>query len=79
MTSRTAPATRKVRVQMNLPPASMERLDALVTATESSSYAEVMRNALKLYEAAVAEAEEGGNLFVLRDGEYVPVLTLIGK
>lgn len=70
---------RKVRVQMNLPPASMERLDALVAATESSSYAEVMRNALKLYEAAVAEAEEGGNLFVLRDGDYVPVLTLIGK
>jgi len=70
---------RKVRVQMNLPPASMERLDALVAATESSSYAEVMRNALKLYEAAVAEAEEGRNFFVLRDGDYVPVLTLVGK
>lgn len=73
------PSDRKVRVQMNLPPASMERLDSLVATTESSSYAEVMRNALKLYEAAVAEAEAGRNLYVLKDGEYVPVLTLIGR
>jgi len=79
MNERTDSTARKVRVQMNLPPASVDRLDALVTTTESSSYAEVMRNALKLYEAAVMEAERGGNLFVLRDGEYVPVLTLIGK
>lgn len=70
---------RKVRVQMNLPPASMARLDALVERTESSSYSEVMRNALKLYEAAIEEMDDGGNIFVLRNGEYVPALTLLGK
>ena len=70
---------RKVRVQMNLPPASMARLDALVERTESSSYSEVMRNALKLYEAAVEEIDGGGGIYVLRDGEYLPALTLLGK
>lgn len=70
---------RKVRVQMNLPPASMQRLDALVERTESSSYSEVMRNALKLYEAAIEEVDGGGGIYVLRDGRYLPALTLLGK
>jgi hypothetical protein len=38
----------------------MERLRALRDKTEASSYAEVIKNALRLYEALIKEAE-GGN------------------
>lgn len=37
----------------------MERLQRLKERTEAASYAEVIRNALRLYEAMVAEAEQG--------------------
>ena len=38
---------------------AMERLQRLKDRTEAASYAEVIRNALRLYEALVAEAEQG--------------------
>ena len=37
----------------------MERLQRLKERTEAASYAEVIRNALRLYEAMVGEAEKG--------------------
>ncbi len=69
---------RMSRVQMNLPEKSVARLDALVAKTEASSYAEVMRNALRLYEAAIAEHEAGGGLFVRRPHGFEPVIATIG-
>jgi dihydroxyacid dehydratase/phosphogluconate dehydratase len=50
------------RVQLELPETSMERLKALREMTEASSYAEVMKNALRLYEALIKEAEQGNEL-----------------
>ena len=47
------------RVQLEMPPQAMERLQRLKDRTEAASYAEVIRNALRLYEALVAEAEQG--------------------
>lgn len=69
---------RMARVQMNLPEKSIQRLDALVAKTEASSYAEVMRNALRLYEVAVAETDAGGGLFVRRPHGFEPVIATIG-
>lgn len=60
------------RVQMDMPPKSLERLQRLQGITEASSYAEVVRNALRLYEALVDEAEEGHKLLIDRDGNIVP-------
>lgn len=54
------------RVQIELPPASMERLKALKDKTEASSYAEVTKNAFKLYERMIGLAESG-NVFLVRD------------
>jgi hypothetical protein len=54
------------RVQIELPPASMERLKALKDKTEASSYAEVTKNAFKLYERMI-ELAESGNVFLVRD------------
>lgn len=53
------------RVQLDLQDKSMARLQELKSKTEASSYAEVVKNALRLYEAVVAEAE-AGNSFLVR-------------
>jgi len=57
------------RVQMDMPPRSIERLKALQSKTEASSYAEVIKNALRLYEAIIEEVDAGNKLFVERDGK----------
>jgi len=63
----------KNRVQFDLPPRSLDRLNALKLKTEASSYAEVLKNALRLYEALIEEAEKG-NEFLIRneDGTITP-------
>lgn len=47
------------RVQLEMPPQAMDRLQRLKDKTEAASYAEVIRNAIRVYEALVAEAEKG--------------------
>jgi hypothetical protein len=59
------------RVQMDMPPRSLERLKALQEKTEAASYAEVVRNALQLYEALINEVDEGKTIYVEKDGAYV--------
>ena len=54
------------RLQIELPAASMERLKTLKEKTEASSYAEVTKNAFKLYELII-ELAEGENTFLIRD------------
>ena len=72
---RAAPGQRapKNRVQFDLAPKSMERLNALKAKTEAASYAEVVKNALRLYEALIEETDNGKEFFV-RDssGAMVP-------
>jgi hypothetical protein len=59
-------ALRKNRVQLDFPPRAMERLNTLKAKTEASSYAEVVKNALRLYEALIEE-DESGKQFLTRD------------
>jgi hypothetical protein len=61
-----AKGVKKNRVQLDFAPRSMERLNALKVKTEASSYAEVVKNALRLYEALIEETE-GGKQFLVRD------------
>ena len=56
----------KNRVQLDFPPRAMERLNTLKAKTEASSYAEVVKNALRLYEALIEE-DESGKQFLTRD------------
>lgn len=61
------------RVQLELPPQAMERLQQLKEKTEAASYAEVIRNALRLYEALIQEAERGAEFQVKEpDGTAMP-------
>lgn len=52
------------RIQLELPPASMERLTQLKQKTEATSYAEVTKNAYKLYERLIEITESGQRLCV---------------
>ena len=54
----------KNRVQFDLPPRSMDRLNVLKLKTEAASYAEVVKNALRLYEVLIEETESGKQFFV---------------
>jgi hypothetical protein len=67
------PKVPKNRVQFDLPPRSIERLNALKLKTEASSYAEVVKNALRLYEALIEETESGKQFFVRdENGAMIP-------
>jgi Arc/MetJ-type ribon-helix-helix transcriptional regulator len=60
------------RVQLEMPPQAMVRLQKLKERTEAASYAEVIRNALRLFEALVEEHDRGADFFLKRaDGESV--------
>ncbi len=58
------PKMSKNRVQFDLAPRSMDRLNVLKLKTEAASYAEVVKNALRLYEALIEETESGKQFFV---------------
>jgi Arc/MetJ-type ribon-helix-helix transcriptional regulator len=62
-------ATEKKRLNVILPERSARRLSALVKRTEATSYTDVLRNALRLYEAIVEETEQGNEVCIrARDG-----------
>lgn len=61
---------KKNRVQLDFAPRSMERLNILKMKTEASSYAEVVKNALRLYEALIEETDSGKQ-FLVRDKDGV--------
>ena len=57
-------AKETTRVQLELPAQSFDRLQLLKEKTEASSYAEVIKNALRLYEAMVSETERGNEVSI---------------
>ena len=60
------------RVQLEMPPQAMVRLQKMKDHTEAASYAEVIRNALRVFEALVQEHENGAEFSLKRpDGETV--------
>lgn len=71
-TAGEAPGRTTTRVQLEMPPQAMERLQRLKDKTEAASYAEVIRNALRLFEALVDEHEKGADFFLKRpDGDTI--------
>jgi hypothetical protein len=67
-TSDASPERATTRVQLELPPQAMERLQRLKERTEAASYAEVIRNALRLFEALIAEHEKGAEFALKQPG-----------
>lgn len=64
--SKSSSKKKTHRVQLELPSKSMERLDDLKDLTGASSYAEVIRNSIRLYEDMAKEASSGQE-FLIRD------------
>ena len=63
---------KTTRVQLELPEKTMSRLVSLKEKTESSSYAEVMKNALRLYENIIDNYEQGKRLYLKdQDGTII--------
>jgi len=66
------PGRTTTRVQLELPPQAMARLQRLKERTEAASYAEVIRNSLRLLEALLDEHEKGAEISLKRaNGEIV--------
>ena len=61
---------RKTRVQLDLSLSAVDRLSALKAKTEAASYTEVVKNALRIYEALIEETEAGKE-FLIRDKDGV--------
>lgn len=55
---------KTTRVQLELPDEAMGRLKRMRELSEAASYAEVIRNALRLYEKLVEEERSGGEVFL---------------
>lgn len=67
-----APDRSRVRLALDLSPAVADRLDELVLKTDSRSKAEVIRNALRVYEYMVDEAIEGAAFYIKEEGDKEP-------
>ena len=67
--------TTSKRIQLDMPDPALARLQSLKIKTEASSYAEVIKNALRIYEAIIEEADAGSSFLVRtvdgREKEYV--------
>ena len=65
------------RLQFDFSEESLLRLEKLINETEASTKAEVVRNALKLFEFAVNKSKEGYNLKFEKDGKLIEVAPLL--
>jgi hypothetical protein len=63
-------SVKKTRVQFDLSPRALAVLDRLKIKTESTTYAEVICNALKLYDGLITETERDSTVMVRnKDGQ----------
>lgn len=63
----------KTRVQFDLTPRAMALLTELKEKTDAASYAEVVKNALKLYDGLISEVEKGSEFLIRdKDGQVAP-------
>ena len=70
---RKARGVPKTRVQFDLSPRAFDRLTNLKEKTESVSYAEVVKSALRLYDGLIEETERGSEFLVRdKDGNVTP-------
>jgi hypothetical protein len=63
----------KTRVQFDLSPRAVNVLNELKDKTGAGSYAEVIRNAIKLYDGLITEVENGAEFMIRnKDGSVSP-------
>jgi hypothetical protein len=65
------------RIQIDLQDKSLERLEKLKELTESTSYAEVFKNSLRLYEFIIELEQSGKKLVIKADDGFTPISLLL--
>ena len=63
-----------IRINFFLPKKSKERLDRMLKIVEANTYAEVFKNALRIYEYLTNELQNGSEIFIVtQNGEKTKV------
>jgi len=65
------------RLQLALSDDALRRLDSLLAWSEANSYADVFRNALRLYEWYMLQRKQGYDIALLKDGMPVRIVDLL--
>lgn len=65
------------RIQFEFPPDAVERLDRIKQQTNSSSYAELVRNALRVYEWMVDSQKKGFEIGLVKDDQLVKTVEFL--
>jgi len=73
ITAENTKSDKKTRIQLDLSPQAFMALTELKSKTEATTNAEVIRNALKLYNGLITETELGSTFLVRnKDGVVSP-------
>ena len=70
-------ANKDHKLQFRFSADAVERLDGLKNKTYSSTRAEVVRNALRLYESFMEQTGKGYSVQLVKDEERITVVPLI--
>jgi predicted CopG family antitoxin len=62
------------RIQFEFAPDAYQRLQKMKDETEASSYADVVRNALRLYEWFITQQKEGYEIGLIKDDRLVKAI-----
>ncbi len=65
------------RIQFQFSPEAYARLQALQKRVDASSYAELVRNALRIYEWILDQEDEGNSFALVKDDEVVKQIKFV--
>lgn len=65
------------RIQFEFPPDAVERLDRIKQETNSTSYAELVRNALRVYAWMVEAQKKGFEIGLVKDDQLVKTVEFL--
>jgi hypothetical protein len=69
---------RGKRIQFEFPPDAVERLDRMKRDTNATSYAELVRNALRVYEwMTEAKQRDGYDIGLVKDDKLVKIVQFL--
>ncbi len=69
--------TETKRIQFEFSPDAVERLDRIKKETNSGSYAELVRNALRVYEWVIETEHKGFEIGIVKDDDLVKVVKFL--
>lgn len=65
------------RIQFDFPPDAVERLDRIKKETHTASYAELIRNSLRVYEWLIETQKKGFDIGVVKDDQLIKTVEFL--